>query len=69
MKNLSGFAKAHIGVLIAGIVGLPLLFFFAGTVAFTVGATYWLSAWSVLVIFHVVFTIVKNIGNKQKNNF
>lgn len=69
MKNLSGFAKAHIGMLIGGIIGLPLLFFLGSKVAFTVGATYWLSAWAVLVIFHIVFTVVKNIGNKQKNNF
>lgn len=69
MKSLSGFAKAHILMLVGGIVGLPLLFFLWGKMAFTVGATYLLSAWAVLGVFHVVLTIVKNIGNMQKNNF
>lgn len=69
MSNLSGFAKAHLAMLVGGIVGLFLMYVFGNKVAITVGATYWLSAWAVLGLFHVVYSVVKSVGNKQKNNF
>ena len=69
MDKLSGFGKAHLIVGVGGVVLLPLLFFLVGKVACVVGATYWLSLWAVLGIFHAVYAFIIKKGKQDKYNY
>lgn len=66
---MSKFGKINVGLLVVGLLWLVLGSVFGGGVFTTVVATYLLSAWAVFCIFHIVYAVIKHLGNKNEEKY